>query len=137
MNDPNGLLYHDGEYHLYYQSFPDDIERVIYSGPAGDRAGARISWGHAVSRDLVHWQHLPLAIAEEIGDDRLGAIYSGSAVVDSANRSGLGLDNRPPSCRLLHPDAIRARRFRRWVAAHDAAGLHGLQHRQGPNIHQV
>jgi sucrose-6-phosphate hydrolase SacC (GH32 family) len=96
MNDPNGLLYHGGEYHLYYQSLPDDIKPVIYSGPTGDRAGARISWGHAVSRDLVHWQHLPLAIPEEIGDDRLAAIYSGSAVVDPANRSGLGRDNRPP-----------------------------------------
>lgn len=96
MNDPNGLLFHNGEYHLYYQSYPDDIQRVIFSSPAGDAAGARINWGHAVSRDLVGWQHLPLAITEEVGNDRLGAIYSGSAVVDYANRSGLSLDNHPP-----------------------------------------
>lgn len=95
MNDPNGLLYHDGEYHLYYQSFPDDNQRPIH-GETGDRAGARISWGHAVSRDLIRWEHLPLAITEEVGHDRLGAMYSGSAVVDSANRSGIGLDHRPP-----------------------------------------
>jgi hypothetical protein len=75
MNDPNGLVYHDGEYHLYYQSFPDDIQRPIY-GEAGDLAGARISWGHAVSRDLVAWQHLPVAIPEEISGNRMAAIYS-------------------------------------------------------------
>jgi|APGre2960657423_1045063.scaffolds.fasta_scaffold01358_1 fructan beta-fructosidase len=94
MNDPNGLLYHDGEYHLFYQAYPADTKRVIYPGPAG-AAGAHISWGHAVSRDLIGWEHLPLAIPEEVGKNRLGAIYSGSAVVDYANRSGLGSENQP------------------------------------------
>jgi fructan beta-fructosidase len=79
MNDPNGLLYHDGEYHLFYQAYPADTKRVIYPGPAG-AAGAHISWGHAVSRDLIGWEHLPLAIPEEVGaragDSRRGPARS-------------------------------------------------------------
>jgi fructan beta-fructosidase len=79
MNDPNGMVYSDGEYHLFYQY-----------NPFGDKWG-HMSWGHALSRDLVHWEHLPVALAEE-GDLR---IYSGSAIVDFANSSALGTD-RPP-----------------------------------------
>lgn len=96
MNDPNGLLHHEGEFHLFYQSFPEDIQRVIYGSEEGGRAGARIGWGHAVSRDLVAWEHLPLAIPEERGAEEMAAIYSGSAVVDYENRSGFGKGNRPP-----------------------------------------
>jgi len=84
MNDPNGLVYHDGEYHLFYQYNPNSIE-------CGD-----ISWGHAVSPDLVHWLELPVAL--QIEKDEQGAItqsfYSGSAVVDSANTSGLGVSGQ-------------------------------------------
>ena len=77
MNDPNGMIYHDGEYHLFYQY-----------NPFGDKWG-HMSWGHAVSRDLVHWEHLPVALAEE-GNLR---IYSGSAVVDFDNSSGFGTNS--------------------------------------------
>ena len=80
MNDPNGLVFYDGQYHLFYQH-----------NPFGETWG-HMSWGHAVSRDLVHWEHLPVALYEEDGV----MIFSGSAVVDWQNTSGFGTAGAPP-----------------------------------------
>lgn len=80
MNDPNGMVYYEGEYHFFYQHYP---EASVW-GP--------MHWGHAVSKDLIHWEHLPIALYP----DSLGYIFSGSAVVDWKNTSGFGTEQNPP-----------------------------------------
>ena len=79
MNDPNGMVYHKGIYHLFYQYYPEDI----VWGP--------MHWGHAVSKDLIHWEHKPIALYP----DEHGLIFSGSAVVDKQNTSGFGTLENP------------------------------------------
>ncbi len=80
MNDPNGLLYNQGIYHLFYQYYPEDI----VWGP--------MHWGHATSKDMLHWEHKPIALYP----DKNGLIFSGSAVLDENNTSGLGSRENPP-----------------------------------------
>ncbi|MFT6905135.1 MAG: fructan beta-fructosidase [Oleiphilaceae bacterium] len=85
MNDPNGLVYYDGEYHLFYQHNPNGNDW-------GD-----MSWGHAVSIDQVHWQELPIAlpVRKANNGDVIEMIFSGSAVVDTKNTSGFGSVENP------------------------------------------
>ena len=82
INDPNGLVYVNGMYHLYFQFLPHNLR-----GSSGNKY-----WGHAISRDLVRWHQLPVAISP----DRYGGIWSGSAAVDTLNTSGFKRGNQPP-----------------------------------------
>ncbi|MDO4165196.1 MAG: DUF4980 domain-containing protein [Bacteroides sp.] len=76
MNDPNGMFYKDGEYHLYFQHNP-------YGSMWGN-----MNWGHSSSKDLVNWEHHPVAIQP----NGLGTVFSGSSVVDKENTAGFGKD---------------------------------------------
>lgn len=80
MNDPNGMFYADGYYHLYYQHYP---EKSVW-GP--------MHWGHAISKDLIKWEEQPIALYP----DKDKYIFSGSAVVDTKNTSGLGTGKKAP-----------------------------------------
>ena len=88
MNNANGLVYEDEEYHLYYQY-----------NPYGSKWG-NMHWGHAVSNDLIHWEELPIALYP----DEHGTMFSGSAVIDYDNTSGFGKNGIPAMVAIYTAD---------------------------------
>src|ERR1700759_686147 len=94
MNDPNGMVYYNGIYHLFFQYYPN----ASVWGP--------MHWGHAISPDLIHWKQLPIALYP----DSIGYIFSGSVVVDKKNTSGFGTNGKPPLVAIF--------------TQHDTAGEH-------------
>jgi fructan beta-fructosidase len=105
INDPNGLVFFDGEYHLFFQF-----------NPFGNSWG-HMSWGHAVSTDLVHWEHLPIAVPEKDGI----MAFSGCAVVDWHNSSGFGVNGQPPLVIIYtgHREAAPRNQDQRLVYSND------------------
>lgn len=96
-NDPNGMVYENGIYHLFFQYYPDS---TVW-GP--------MHWGHATSKDLVHWQQQPIALYP----DSLGYIFSGSAVVDKNNTSGFGKNGKGPMVAIFtHHNPAREKQKR-------------------------
>ncbi|MDR2384315.1 MAG: DUF4980 domain-containing protein [Tannerella sp.] len=88
-NDPNGLIYYDGEYHLFYQHNPYE------------RDWGNMHWGHAVSKDLIHWQELPLALYP----DEHGTVFSGTTVIDYNNTAGFNRGNTPAMIAVYTSDS--------------------------------
>jgi fructan beta-fructosidase len=80
MNDPNGLIYYKGVYHMFFQYYP------------GATVWGPMHWGHAISKDLIHWKQVAIALFP----DSLGYIFSGSAVLDHSNTSGFGRHGKTP-----------------------------------------
>ena len=94
INDPNGMVYEDGVWHLFAQHYPDDT----HWGP--------MHWRHAVSADLLRWKDQGIALYP---DAELGFIFSGSGVIDAGNTSGLGKDRDPMVLMYTHADPVRNR----------------------------
>lgn len=116
-NDPNGMVYYKGEYHLFYQH------------NSYGREWGNMTWGHAVSKDLVHWTDLDDAVHPDFG----GPIFSGGAVVDSNNTSGLGKDGQTPMV-MFHTGARGWGQYLSWSV--DGRHFETLDHAVLPRINK-
>lgn len=121
-NDPNGLLYLNGEYQLYYQHNPFENK------------WGHMSWGHATSTDLVHWKNLPVAIPEIITKDTTTWIYSGSAVLDKNNTSGFGKNGKAPIVAIFTADQPTQKKESQFIAYSNDGGLTYTQYSGNPVI---
>jgi fructan beta-fructosidase len=114
LNDPNGLFHLNGAYHLFYQYHPHSLKW----GP--------MHWGHATSRDLVHWTHQPVAL----DPDEQGMIFSGSAAVDLENASGFGDAGQTPVLLLFTHHGEQEQQGIAW----SVDGIHFTKHIGNPVI---
>lgn len=116
-NDPNGMVYYDGAYHLFFQH-----------NPYG-RGWGNMTWGHAVSKDLVHWQELD----DALHPDKFGTVFSGGAVVDENNTSGLGKNGKPAMV-MFHTGARAWAQCLSWTT--DGVSFQSLDHAVVPRINK-
>ncbi len=126
INDPNGLVYVNGIYHMFFQH-----------NPFGNVWG-NMTWGHAISRDLVNWRQLPDAIKP----DFLGTIFSGSAAIDVHNTSGFGTHGRPPVVAMYTAaggtsKASKGRPFTQCLAYSNDGGFTFTKYQHNPVIGQI
>lgn len=110
-NDPNGLLFLNGEFQLYYQHNPFENK------------WGHMSWGHATSKDMIQWSYLPVAIPEVITKDTTTWIYSGSAVVDKNNTSGFGTTEKPPIVAIFTADQPKQHKESQFIAYSNDNGM--------------
>ncbi|MDR6945108.1 glycoside hydrolase family 32 protein [Mucilaginibacter pocheonensis] len=103
-NDPNGLIFLNGEFQLYYQHNPFENK------------WGHMSWGHATSTDLVHWKNLPVAIPEVVTQDTTTWIYSGSVVMDKDNTSGFGVKGKAPLIAIFTADQPKQKKESQFIA---------------------
>lgn len=116
MNDPNGLVYDQGEYHMFYQYNPN-------GNTWGD-----MSWGHAISKDQLHWKELPIALTVKKNqqDQVTEMFFSGSTVVDTLNTSGFGTKEHPPMVAMYtstYPQAITLYNSKKILAGTQAQSI--------------
>lgn len=121
-NDPNGLIFLNGEFNLYYQHNPFENK------------WGHMSWGHATSKDLISWKHLLVAIPEIITKDTTTWIYSGSAVLDKNNTSGFGTNGKPPLVAIFTADQPKQKKESQFIAYSNDGGLTYKQYAQNPVI---
>lgn len=114
MNDPNGPIFWKGKYHLFYQLNP-------HAAVWGD-----MHWGHAVSPDMIHWQHQPIALAPTPGGPDSEGCFSGSAVVFNGKPTFIytGVQNAPPDQVTLHDGNDKLRETQLLATAEDDNLLH-------------
>ncbi|WP_316832564.1 glycoside hydrolase family 32 protein [Pedobacter aquatilis] len=121
LNDPNGLIYLNGEYHLYFQYNPFENK------------WGHMSWGHATSKDLINWKNLPVAIPEKITKDTTTMIFSGSAVLDKYNVSGFG-KGKTPIVAFYTADLPKQRNESQYMAYSNDGGLTFTNYAKNPII---
>lgn len=126
LNDPNGLVFYKGEYHLFFQHNPSGID------------WGNMTWGHAVSRDLVHWEQLPNALEP----DRLGTMFSGSAIVDWDNTAGFQMGKEKTLVAIYTAaggtsDASKGQPFTQCIAYSSDKGRTWTKYAQNPVLAHI